>query len=305
MTRVKLFWNHICVLHRQERSLLDDLRTRLRLEGIDLDIRFFGLGYPFHMSEYLAREDAELPDIVVSADLEVFEVPQVFRKIQSGLYPVEDWLPLRESAALTHVRRDITLAPFVSIPLVYYTREPASATAQPLTEMNSLAIGGINNSVCKTIAKAVWERHGQAAAESLLSRCLITDMPIEAFRLVCMGKAQSALVPSLYALRADGQETFLSIPPEGPVLVSSYICARQTVPEAVARSVVKGIVSRELCHFYAQNGDLIVHPALTQVHSRQKDDRYLVPSTNWLAAYRADDFYDLYCRCLPAARRLV
>ena len=73
MTSVLLYWNHICVLHRQEKAFLEGLAQRLRKDDIQLEVRYFGLGYPEHMSEYLARPDAVLPDLIVSADLEVFE----------------------------------------------------------------------------------------------------------------------------------------------------------------------------------------------------------------------------------------
>ena len=55
MTSILLYWNHICVLHRQEKAFLEDLAQRLRGDGIRLEVRYFGLGYPERMSEYLAR----------------------------------------------------------------------------------------------------------------------------------------------------------------------------------------------------------------------------------------------------------
>ena len=78
MTHILLYWNHICVLHRQEKAFLDGLTQKLLSDGIQLEVRYFGLGYPEHMSEYLARPDAVLPDLIVSADLEVFEDPDIF-----------------------------------------------------------------------------------------------------------------------------------------------------------------------------------------------------------------------------------
>ena len=60
MTHILLYWNHICVLHRQEKAFLQELAGRLHREDIELEVRFFGLGYPEHMSEYLARPDAVL-----------------------------------------------------------------------------------------------------------------------------------------------------------------------------------------------------------------------------------------------------
>lgn len=87
MTHILLYWNHICVLHRQEKAFLQELAGRLHREDIELEVRFFGLGYPEHMSEYLARPDAVLPDLIVSADLEVFEDRAIFSKMEPELYP--------------------------------------------------------------------------------------------------------------------------------------------------------------------------------------------------------------------------
>ena len=100
MTSILLYWNHICVLHRQEKAFLEGLAQRLRGDGIRLEVRYFGLGYPEHMSEYLARPDAILPDLIVSADLEVFEDLRIFSKFKSNLYPAADWVPLRQSPML-------------------------------------------------------------------------------------------------------------------------------------------------------------------------------------------------------------
>ena len=83
MRHILLYWNHICVLHRQGKTFLDALAQRLLSDEIQLEVRYFGLGYPEHMSEYLARPDAILPDLIVSADLEVFEDTDIFCKAKS------------------------------------------------------------------------------------------------------------------------------------------------------------------------------------------------------------------------------
>ena len=111
MTTVLLYWNHICVLHKGEKQFLDRLAERLSNEDIDLRVRYFGLGYPEHMSEYMARPDAILPDLIVSADLEVFEDSRIYRKLEKDLYPVTKWFPLRDGGALDAVRRDNRLLP--------------------------------------------------------------------------------------------------------------------------------------------------------------------------------------------------
>lgn len=301
MTSILLYWNHICVLHRQEKAFLEDLAQRLWGDGIRLEVRYFGLGYPEHMSEYLARPDAILPDLIVSADLEVFEDLRIFSKFKSNLYPAADWVPLRQSPMLNAVQRGPCLLPFVSIPLVYYTREPEACAKTSLPDWRGLAFGGINNSAAKTVVKSVWERWGQVAAAKLLGESLVADMPIGAFQAVRQGQTSTALVPSLYALRADGRETFLRVPQEGPVLIPSYLCARASAPEWAARRVAERILSRELCDFYAANGDLIVYPACTGRRSGQEADYALCPSAAWLEHLSHVDFYRLYCTKLPSA----
>lgn len=153
MRHILLYWNHICVLHRQEKTFLDALAQRLLSDEIQLEVRYFGLGYPEHMSEYLARPDAILPDLIVSADLEVFEDTDIFCKLNHSLYPVRSWIPLQSGPMLDAVERGSFLLPFLSIPLVYYTREPEICRRTALTDWNGLAFGGINNSAVKTVVK--------------------------------------------------------------------------------------------------------------------------------------------------------
>lgn len=51
------------------------------------------------MSEYLSREDAVLPDLIVSADLEVFEDARLMEKLRPTLHQSRDFVPLADSAA--------------------------------------------------------------------------------------------------------------------------------------------------------------------------------------------------------------
>lgn len=300
MTRILLYWNHICVLHKQEKDFLEKLTDELSKEDIALEVRYFGLGYPMHMSEYLAKEDAILPDIIVSADLEVYEDSRIFSKFKDSLHPAATWMPLRDDDALNAVWRGDKLLPILSIPLVYYTKN--ANTDSPLTEQSSLAIGGVNNSAIKTIVKSVWERYGKHAADAFLSNCHIADMPIGAFQSVRQGAASTALVPSLYALRADNSETFLRIPEEGPLLIPSYLAVRNSIPESIARSVVSKLLSDELCSFYATSGDLLLHIDGAHGYSRQSFTHYTAPSAEWLSSVTPEEFYALYREKLPTAK---
>ena len=47
MTNVLLYWNHICVLHNQEKAFLSRLAESLKAEEIALTVRYFGLGSIF------------------------------------------------------------------------------------------------------------------------------------------------------------------------------------------------------------------------------------------------------------------
>ncbi|MGN1333180.1 MAG: hypothetical protein ACI4V0_10480 [Lachnospiraceae bacterium] len=302
MKNVLLYWNHICILHKQEKAHLERLAQRLLTEGISLDIRYFGMGYPMHLSEYLAKEEAILPDILVSADLEVFEDPRIFQRFSSSLLPAAQWLTLRKSEALKAIWRNEALLPILSIPLVYYTREPEYCQNQLFSEIPGLAIGGINNSVIKTAVKALWERRGKTAAVSFLENCQTADMPIGAYGMVRQKKATTALVPSLYALRANGQDSFLEIPSEGPMLLPSFLAARNTLSQEVAQIVANGILSPELCEFYAKNGDLIMHIEGFSGHSRQEASCYFTPSASWLSTLDPREFDDLYRKKLPQAK---
>lgn len=302
MTLVTLYWNHICVLHRQEKIFLDHLTDRLQREGIALQIRFFGLGYPQHLSEYLAEPEAVLPDLMVSSDLEVFEDRRIFDKFRSELHEVSDWVSLRGGQALEAVRRDKTLLPFLAIPLVYYKSRDDARENIPIYQMHRLAFGGINNSAGKTLVKAVWSRYGKSAAKELLAHSDIYDMPIGAFRQVCTDRREIAIVPSLYALRADEQTSFLRIPKEGPLLIPSYFCARKTLPSETAKKIARTLLCSELSDFYARNGDLIVFPSSACERGPQEGP-YFVPSRDWLDRISPEEFYELYCEALPSAKR--
>lgn len=115
MKKVLLYWNHICILHNYEKMFLEEVKQALLPYDIELNVTYFGMGYPEHMSEYLYKKDAVLPDIIVSADLEVFEDARIFSKLEPDLYPCHDWISFKDSTALELVERSPYLLPFISI----------------------------------------------------------------------------------------------------------------------------------------------------------------------------------------------
>lgn len=301
---VRLYWNHICILHNYEKQYLAQLAERLAAQGIDLEVTYFGLGYATHMAEYLLGDGAELPDIIVTADLEVVEHPRVAKRL-TGRYACEGWMPLKDTVAVRAVRRDETLLPAAIIPIVLYGADCQGESLLDIAHTRKLAFGGINNSAGKTVTKAAWARHGRDAARELLGQSLVADMPIGAFQAVRMGGAEVALVPSLYAMRADGTAVHEGIPAEGPLLLPSYVVARDSIPEAVARTVVRELLSNELLDFYATNGDLIACAADAKARSRYEDaDPVWALNPEALAGIDVDSFYNLYCGQLATATRL-
>lgn len=300
---VTLYWNHICILHNFEKAYLANLQERLRSEGINLVVRFFGLGYDEHMAAYLARDGAQLPDLIVSADLEVFECKKVFDTL-GPLHDCATWLPLKSTAVVQAVKRTDQLLPAVAIPLVLYGGSPIPNDPLPaLVRSARVAFGGIDNSAGKILVKSVWERYGEAVAEELLQRCTVAALPIGAFKAARTKEADFALVPSLYALRADGAGSFCGTPHEGPVLLPSYFCARTSVEEDVARRVCRAVLSEELLDFYAANGDLVVCPQQSLEHASTQDEANacLTVSQAFIDALDSRAFYELYRRHIPSA----
>ncbi|WP_409968915.1 hypothetical protein RFF05_02795 [Bengtsoniella intestinalis] len=307
MTHVLLYWNHICVLHNQEKKHLSQVQQTLLNQGIDLEIRFFGLGYESHMCEYLAQPDAILPDIIVTADLEAVEQPSLYNKL-GGLHPCQLWMTLKDKPLIQSMRRKDTLLPFVAIPLVCYTRDTSHCEGKTLATMASekgFAFGGINNSAGKTITKLAWQTYGQETAAALLGQSTVYDMPIGAFQSVRMGQNTTALVPSLYAMRQDGVSTFATTLAEGTCLLPSYFACSQRISPEVGQAVMREILCPELCDFYAQQGNLIIAPDIktaTTVEDTITD--YAIVTQEFLDDLDNESFYDLYTAKLPTAKPL-
>lgn len=308
MKKVILYWNHICVLHNQEKKQLELVKKNLEKKGILLEVKFFGLGYESHMCEYLLREDCVLPDIIVSADLEVFELNSIYNSL-GKLHDCESWLPLKENDMVQSLRRKSTLLPFLAIPLVCYTRDLSHCENKTILEVTSekgFCFGGINNSAAKTISKLTWEKYGKTACEDLLDKSEIYDMPIAAFQSVRMEQNKTALVPSLYALRQDGKSTFMTTLNEGAFFLPSYFAACESISEETAKIVMNEIISQEFCEFYATNGNLLVCPEIeTSLKVEDKLNRAAAVSQNFLNELDNKEFYKVYTDKIPTARNLA
>ena len=305
---VTLFWNNICILNRREVTLLDGIRERLLDKGIDLDIHQFGLGYPQHMSDNLREPNAPLPDILVSADLEVFEDSRVFNRLKDSLHPTTQWYPLKQDPWLAPLRRDEGLLPYLVIPIVLYTYRPelyaGKTLAEIIREELPLSFGGINNSAVKSVAKLVWGDLGEDAARALLERSTVHEIPLQAFKHVKTTREGAALVPTAYTLTADGENDFCICPADGAVGIPSYIAARTSISEQIARTVIDELVSPALCTYYVENGSLICPLEHAPVHPwvAANIQNIHLPNQDWLKTLDPEVFYRLYLASVPGSR---
>lgn len=318
MTTIRLYWNNICILHRQELQFLNEIREELAEKDIDLDITCFGLGYGRHMSDYLREKDSVLPDLVVSTDLEVFEDERIWNRFKKqGLLPLKEFFPVKDLPELRGLKKDPALLPYLAIPLVFYSdtelfrqagrNGESDLSLNKLIEASfSLAYGGINNSAVKTVAKLAWESYGMEKAEHFLSASTVFNMPIQAFHQVSLGAAPLALVPSVYALRADGKKNKAYWPFEGAPAIPSYICAGTKAPVDALLSVIEKLRGPRFSRFYAENGCLYSCapddplPDLSFLEGSRTNRTLLVPSESFLNSLPAEAFYEMYHRVFPA-----
>ncbi len=308
MKKVLMYWNHICILHNEEKKFLAKAKENLLKQDIDLQIQFFGLGYASHMSEYLAEKDSIIPDIIISADLEVFEHKSIYNKL-GKLHNVENWLKLKSDKIVEDLRRKETLLPFLAIPLVCFTNDLDHCKNKTLPEIannSGFAFGGINNSAGKTITKIAMEKYNVRTAQDLLEKSNISDMPIGAFQSVRMKQNKTAVVPSLYALRADGVNTHMTTLREGVFLLPSYFSCAKTIDEEVGGIVMAEIINESTCNMYSNNGNLIVCPDIkTEKRVESEINEYAVVSQEFLDSLDENEFYDLYTSNIKSARNLI
>ncbi len=303
-----MYWNHICILHNEEKKFLASAKENLLKQGIDLQIQFFGLGYASHMSEYLAKKDSVIPDIIISADLEVFEHKSLYNKL-GKLYTAENWLTLKNNNIVKDLRRKETLLPFLAIPLVCYTNDLEHCKDKSLPEIiktEGFTFGGINNSAGKTITKIAMERYDAPIAQELLEKASISDMPIGAFQSVRTKQNKTAVVPSLYALRADDVNTHMTTLKEGVFLLPSYFACAQTIDETTGKAVMAQIINESICNMYSNNGNLIVCPDIkTDYKVEDSIDKYCAVSQEFLDKLDENEFYDMYTAMIKSAKNLI
>ena len=305
MNKVILYWNHICILQHEENRQLNLVKERLVKHNIDLDIKHFGLGHPLHMSEYLAQKDALLPDIIVSADLEVFEDKRLYNKLLP-LHNTLNWLPLKNNEMIKACVRQETLTPFIIIPLVCYTTNLNKYNNTSILDHcdSSFSIGGINNSAVKSIYKSVYQKFGKDNANRLIKEASVAPIPINAFQNVRTGVTDGCLVPKLYTFSADNINTFEVEFTEGIYLLPSYFTARKTVDESIAKIVQIEIMNEAFLNMYAKSGKLITCPKIDTTNLEDNYTKFQVISKDFINSFDNKAFYDDYTSILSTAKNL-
>ncbi|MGO1042555.1 hypothetical protein ACTPEO_07455 [Clostridioides difficile] len=300
MRNVRLYWSNICILHKYEKNYLDNLIMSLKEKEINLEVTYFGIGYPYKLNEYLKKTDALIPDIIVSTDLEVYEDKNIYSKFSSNLYPLSKYFNIKSEIKSSSIYFDERLLPFLVIPLVFSYNQNYKGLADSIKNIidtdTKTVIGGINNSGAKSVVKAIWSRYGKEYVERFLSNSIILDMPIQSFNDVKNGSDRLAITPSIYAKRANNKDLFMSYPDDGAIALPSYITASKSLDEKTMLEVLESLVSREFCNSFVKSASLLSCIYETMDDSLIKNNQYkfLYPSKEWLDEVTTEEFFEVY-----------
>ncbi|MDR1773843.1 MAG: hypothetical protein LBR30_03085 [Clostridioides sp.] len=300
MKTVKLYWSNICILHKYEKDYLDKITDILSKKGINLEVTYFGIGFPYKLNEYLKKDDSVIPDIIVSTDLEVYEDKNIFGKFSENLYDLSKYFEIKEEIKCSNMCFDETLLPFLVIPLVFSYNNNCDGKVSSIEDIiinnTSTVIGGVNNSGAKSIVKAIWSKYGKESVEKFLSNSSIVNMPIQAFNEIKLGSNKLAITPSVYAKRADDKTLFMTYPSDGAIALPSYICANTSIDEEIMIEVIRSIISKDFCDFFVKSASLL--PCIIDTKDDElvkcNDYKFLYPDKNWLDSVSSDEFFELY-----------
>lgn len=300
MKTVKLYWSNICILHKHEKAYLDNLILSLKAKEINLEVTYFGIGYPYRLSEYLSKADCITPDIIVSTDLEVFEDNSIYSKFKNNLYALKDYFEIKKEVLSSSLYFDEKLLPFLVIPLVFsynnnYTGPTDSIESIIYSNAKTL-IGGINNSGAKSIIKAIWSEYGKDSAIKFLKNTTMLNMPIQSFNDVKNGSSKLAITPSIYAKRANNKDLFLNYPKDGAIALPSYIAASKSLDEGTMLEVLNSLTSVDFCNSFVQSASLFscINGTEDDYLVKENSYKFLYPSNQWLNTVSTNEFFELY-----------
>lgn len=300
MKTVKLYWSNICILHKYEKNYLDDLILSLREKNINLEVTYFGIGYPCKLNEYLKKTNAILPDIMVSTDLEVYEDNNIYSKFSNDLYNLSKYFDIKNEIKSSSIYFDDRLLPFLVIPLVFSYNSNYTGVTDSIKNLidtdTKTAIGGINNSGAKSIVKAIWSKYGKDSVRRFLSNSTILDMPIQSFNDIKNGSNRVAITPSIYAKRANNKDLFMSYPNDGAIALPSYIAANKSLDEDTMLEVLNSLISEDFCNSFVKSASLLscISNTIDDGLVKQNQYKFLYPSKEWLNTVTPEEFIELY-----------
>lgn len=300
MKTVKLYWSNICILHKYEKNYLDNLILSLREKNINLEVTYFGIGYPCKLNEYLKKTNAILPDIMVSTDLEVYEDNNIYSKFSNDLYNLSKYFDIKNEIKSSSIYFDDRLLPFLVIPLVFSYNSNYTGVTDSIKNLidtdTKTAIGGINNSGAKSIVKAIWSKYGKDSVRRFLSNSTILDMPIQSFNDIKNGSNRVAITPSIYAKRANNKDLFMSYPNDGAIALPSYIAANKSLDEYTMLEVLNSLISEDFCNSFVKSASLLscISNTIDDGLVKQNQYKFLYPSKEWLNTVTPEEFIELY-----------
>ena len=300
MKTVKLYWSNICILHKYEKNYLDNLILSLREKNINLEVTYFGIGYPCKLNEYLKKTNAILPDIMVSTDLEVYEDNNIYSKFSNDLYNLSKYFDIKNEIKSSSIYFDDRLLPFLVIPLVFSYNSNYTGVTDSIKNLidtdTKTAIGGINNSGAKSIVKAIWSKYGKDSVRRFLSNSTILDMPIQSFNDIKNGSNRVSITPSIYAKRANNKDLFMSYPNDGAIALPSYIAANKSLDEDTMLEVLNSLISEDFCNSFVKSASLLscISNTIDDGLVKQNQYKFLYPSKEWLNTVTPEEFIELY-----------
>lgn len=258
MRRVTMYWSNICVLHRYEKNHIENVRKQLLELDIDLSVEYFGLGYPRKLAEAVTAA-GDAPDIIVSTDLEVFEDPDIYGLFCHDLMDLDTVFPVKQEIQSGNLCQDKRLLPFLVIPLVLvlnnelWQDRTMPASLQELCTCPK-AFGGKNNSAGKGVYKQLTYLYGKEFTERFMTTATVCEMPVQSLNSVQKGLVPASLTPSIFALRADNQALTLQYPAEGALTVPSFVAAKKSLGQEVAKTILSALLTIDFCNYFAANG---------------------------------------------------
>lgn len=299
MVKLKVFWSHICVLAKGEDDMLASWGETLAEKGIELEVTHFGLGRGGRMADHI-RQTHDIPDIIVSSDLEVFEDRRIWSEVGPHLADAGNLYPLKPSAG--PFMRSLKTIPYLAIPLAFHSNTISCGVSveRIAREGQPIAFGGIDNSAARTVVKTVWSRWGKEAAESLFKKAVVTPMPIGAYSLSKSGAVPLSVSPLLFPISGGLGNVFAA--EEGVLAVPTYCALSEKADKGAAAEFFRSLASDATTGFYSSRGRLFCLAEGSPDEPWMEGKDFLLPDWDWLRSYDPAEFDTFYRTMIPSAK---